>query len=51
MTIKDHIRFAQDLAKRALICQDVKTRHNIWALAKQQLMLAIQKKQGLKTND
>jgi hypothetical protein len=47
MTVKQHKSYAQDLAKRALICQDTTTRHNLWQMAKTQLMLAIHIKRGI----
>jgi hypothetical protein len=47
MTVKQHTRYAQDLVKRALVCQDKTTRHNLWLMAKTQLMLAIHIKRGM----
>jgi hypothetical protein len=47
MTVKQHTIYAQDLAKRALICQDTTTRQNLWAMAKTQILLAAQIKKGV----
>jgi hypothetical protein len=47
MTVKQHTQYAQDLAKRALICQDTTTRHNLWMMAKTQILLAVHIKRGL----
>jgi hypothetical protein len=47
MTVKQHKAYAQDLAKRALICQDTTTRHNLWMMAKTQILLAAQIKRGV----
>jgi hypothetical protein len=47
MTVKQHTIYAQDLAKRALICQDTKTRCNLWLMAKTQILLAVQIKKGI----
>jgi hypothetical protein len=47
MTVKQHTQYAQDLAKRALVCQDKATRHNLWLMAKTQILLAAQIKKGI----
>jgi hypothetical protein len=47
MTVKQHTIYAQDLAKRALVCQDTTTRHNLWMMSKTQILLAIHIKKGL----
>ncbi len=47
MTVKQHTQYAQDLTKRALVCQDTTTRHNLWLMAKTQLMLAIHIERGI----
>jgi hypothetical protein len=47
MTVEQHKAYARDLAKRALICQDKTTRHNLWLMAKTQILLAVQIKKGI----